>query len=581
VDTNSNSSGAQPAQPRTTAQVRFADERLFEAPLGTPLDTFVCAAYPNRTLLGVPIVAALVDGRLRELSYPLKRDANVELITMSADDGMKIYRRGLTFLLVAAALELFPDATVEVDHSIQSGGYYCMVQGRAAFTAAELETLKTHMHAMVADELPITKDVMPLADAISMFRRRGDDDKVKLLMQRTKDYLVVYHLGPLTDYFHGYMVPSTGYLKWFDLQPADAGFLIQFPQRSHPTEIKPKPEIDRLLDAFREYGAWLDKLGISNVGSLNEAIDEKRIGEVILVSEALHEQRIAQIAERAAEGKGDPRLILIAGPSSSGKTTFSKRLSIQLLAHGLRPFALAMDEYFVDRIRTPLDDKGEYDFESLYALDLERFNRDLLDLMAGKEVILPHYDFKSGASGQGDTLLLSKDTVIIAEGIHGLNPDLVPKIPSERLFRIYVSALTQVNLDRHNRVSTTDTRLIRRIVRDAATRGYDAQHTIKRWDSVRRGETERIFPFQEHADAMFNSALAYELSALRPLAEPLLLQIPADSPEYVRAKRLLALLAWFRPIPPDLIPSNSILREFVGGSTLEQFRLWGAPKTLI
>jgi uridine kinase len=351
--------------------------------------------------------------------------------------------------------------------------------------------------------------------------------------------------------------------------------LLQFPQRAAPTTIQPRPEIDHLLVAFREYGDWLENLGLSDVGSLNESIASGRIRELVLVSEALHERRVSQIAEWVAEGQGDIRLILIAGPSSSGKTTFSKRLAVQLIAHGLRPFALAMDEYFVDREKTPRDARGNFDFESLHALDLDRFNRDLIDLMAGHTVTLPHFNFKLGRSAPGETVTLSKDTVIVAEGIHGLNPDLVPYVKAERILRLYVSALTQLNLDRHNRVSTTDTRLIRRIVRDAATRGYSALDTLRRWDSVRHGETTRIFPFQENADVMFNSALVYELSALRPLAEPLLLQVPPDSPEYVRANRLLSLLAWFNPCPHDLIPDNSILREFIGGSILEQFRFWG------
>ncbi len=566
-----------PAEPRTTVQVRWPDGRVFEAPLNTTLEALVRAAQPQG-VGSAPVVAAVVDGKLRELTYALTRDAELAPVTMATEDGMRLYRRGLTFLMIAAAKELFPEAEVVVDHSIASGGYFCQVRGRDNFNAVELKRLTARMREMAAADLPITKEIMPLAEAVAMFRGRNEHDKIKLLAERRKDYLVVYRLGPLADYFHGYMVPSAGYLRWFDLLSSPPGFILQFPQRRAPTIIEPLRMPDRLMSAFREYGEWLDRLGVGNVGALNEAIDTGRIRELILVSEALHEQRIARTATRIAEGRGDIKLVLIAGPSSSGKTTFSKRLAVQLLANGLHPFALAMDEYFVDREKTPCDENGDYDFESLRALDVERFNEDVLGLMAGREVTLPHYDFKTGRSGVGETVALPKGTVIVVEGIHGLNPDLVPYIPAEHTLRIYASALTQLNLDPHNRVSTTDTRLIRRIVRDAATRGYSASDTLKRWESVRRGESRHIFPYQENSDVMFNSALVYELSVLRPLAEPLLRQVQPDTPEYVEAKRLLALLAWFRPCDREAVPNNSILREFVGGSVLERFTLWGMPR---
>lgn len=565
-----------PTTPRQTVHAHLPGGRLLEAPVGVLLADVVRAAEAETG--GVPAVAALVDGKLRELAFVMRRDADVTPVTMATEDGMRIYRRGLTFLMAAAANVLFPDADVSVDHSMYSGGYFCHVargSGNGGLTPHELQRLAARMREMAEQNLPIVKEIMPLAEARRMFEARGDTDKMKLLEQRRKDYLVVYRLGSFTDYFHGYMIPSTGYLQWFGLLPAENGFILQFPQRNAPTAIHPPQQFDRLLAAFREYGAWLRRLGVRDVGSLNDAINGKRIRELVLISEALHEQRIAQIATWIATGKSDVRLALIAGPSSSGKTTFSKRLAVQLLANGLHPFALAMDEYFVDREKTPRDDKGDLDFESLRALNLERFNHDLLALMDGQLVRLPHYDFKTGRGGEGETVQLTKDTVLIAEGIHGLNPDLVPQIPPEKIVRIYVSALTQLNLDRHNRVSTTDTRLIRRIVRDAASRGYSATDTLRRWDSVRRGETQHIFPFQENADVMFNSALVYELAALRALAEPLLLQVQPDTREYVEAKRLLALLAWFAYCPLDIVPNNSILREFTGGSILEKFKLWG------
>jgi uridine kinase len=370
------------------------------------------------------------------------------------------------------------------------------------------------------------------------------------------------------------MVPSTGYLAWFSLIRTDGGFTLRFPRRHAPTQLLPMPEYPTLLAAFRQYGDWLTRLGISSVGALDDAIQANRVREIILVSEAFHEQRVTDIARQIADRAGQVRVVLIAGPSSSGKTTFSKRLSVQLLAHGLSPFPLEMDSYFVDRELTPKDENGDFDFESIRALNTARLSQDLRGLIAGEAVRLPHYNFITGKSEEGDTIQLHRGEMLILEGIHGMNPALIPAVPAEQTFRIYVSALTQLNLDRHNRVSTTDTRLIRRIARDARERGYTAQVTIQRWESVRRGEKNYIFPYQENADVMFNSALVYELSALKPLVEPLLRQVPYGTAEYVEAKRLLAFLEWFLPIEADLVPDNSILREFIGNSILRDFKLW-------
>jgi uridine kinase len=561
----------QPGKPRMSAQVWLDDGRIYEAPVGTPLEAYIKAAEPPWNL---PVMAALIDDELRELTYRVERDVEVTPLSMGHWDGSRVYRRSLTFLLLVAVHELFPEAQIIVDHSVTFGGYFCEVAGRPNFSPEELGRIETRMREIVAVDAPITKERVPLHDAIEIFRRRGEDDKVRLLAHRRKDrdYLTLYRLRSLSDYFHGYMVPSAGYLRYFALTYYADGFILRFPVRN-TTELQPVVEYPKLIHVFREYGQTLRLLGVEDVGSLNQAIDAGRTNEIILVAEALHEQRIAQIATQIADQRGQVKLVLMAGPSSSGKTTFAKRLAVQLLANGIRPIAIGLDDYFVDREFTPRDEQGNYNFEALGALDLKLFNQHLLQLMAGEVVTMPRFNFVTGKREPGMTIQLRPEHVLLVEGIHGLNPSLVPSIPPDRIFRIFVSPLTQLNIDRHNRVPTTDTRLIRRIVRDARTRGYSAADTIIRWQSVRRGEREFIFPYQENADVMFNSALVYELSALKPLVEPLLLQIEPGKPGHVEAKRLLAFLQWFAPMSSDLIPDNSLLREFVGGSNLETLEL--------
>jgi uridine kinase len=427
------------------------------------------------------------------------------------------------------------------------------------------------MREMVDADIPISKQRVPLDDALAYFEEKGQTDKITLLKNRKKDYLTLYTIGRAKDYYHGYMTPSTGYLQQFALRPYGPGFVLQYPRRERPTVIQEPVEYPKLVAVYNEYGEWMQMIGVPNVATLNHANEMGRIREVVLVSEALHEQRIARIASDIAEQQPLVRLVLIAGPSSSGKTTFSKRLSIQLLAHGIHPITLALDDFLVNREDTPLDEAGEYDFESLYSLDLPLFNDVLMRLMKGEEVTLPYYNFVTGLREKGPTIGISRNHVIIVEGIHGMNPELVRDIPSERIYRVYASALTQLNIDRHNRVPTTDTRLLRRIVRDATYRGYSATETISRWESVRRGEKQWIFPYQEHADVMFNSALVYELAVLKPFAHPLLLQVKPRTREHIEAKRLLSFLDWFVPVEPDLIPDNSILREFIGGSILRDY----------
>ncbi|MGD8488045.1 MAG: nucleoside kinase [Anaerolineae bacterium] len=558
------------AEPRDTAQVWLADGRVFEGPVGTPLEEFLQIAEPDAQ---VPTVAALVNGELRELTYRVEADIEVMPITMAHSDGFRIYRRSLAFLLVTAVHELFPDATVYVDHSLTFGGYFCQIQGREAFSEEELRQVEARMWEIVADDEPILKARVPLNDAIALFKARGDDDKVRLLSRRSKGYLTLYQLRGFRDYFHGYMVPSTQYLQVFDLRNYPMGFILRFPRSQPPMQLQPVLDYPKLLSVFREYGHWMELMGIRDVGCLNDAIAGEQVREIILVAEALHEQRVARIAQEIASRQGECRLVLIAGPSCSGKTTFSKRLSIQLLANGLRPFALELDNYFLERQKTPRDANGNYDFESLDAVDVQLFNEHLLQLLDGMEVTLPRYNFRTGLREVGQTVRLRPDHIVIVEGIHGMNPRLVPDIPPGVTYRVYTSALTQLNIDKHNRVPTTDTRLLRRILRDAAYRGYTAQQTIDRWESVRRGEKRWIFPFQEHADVMFNSALVYELAVLKPLAKPLLLQVKPFTRTHVEAKRLMAFLEWFEPLAPTLVPDNSILREFVGGSILRDFHV--------
>ncbi len=560
-------------EPRPTIEVHLPDGRVLEGPRGTQLEAFLKPLEDPEK----PVVGAVVNGELRELTYALDMDARVRPVTMGEADGMRIYRRSLTFLLAAAFEELFPGAQLNVDHSVASGGYFCQVSGRPPLDEKELKRLYRRMRELVEMDLPFAKTHVALEEAIEYFKAKGYHDKVRLLAHRRKPHLVLYQMGIMRDYHHGYMVPSTGYLRWFTLSRIGDGFTLGFPRRHRPTHLYPPPKYPKLLRAYRLYGDWLRTLGVSSVGALNDAIVGGRSREVILVSEALHERTIAEIAAQIAERKDEVRLVLIAGPSSSGKTTFSKRLSIQLLALGISPFPIELDNFFVDREKTPVDENGDYNYEALEALDLERLNHDLQALIRGQRVRLPRYNFLTGKQEEGEVAQLNPGQMIILEGIHGLNPRLIPQVDQQQTFRIYASALTQLNLDRYNRVSTTDTRLLRRIVRDSSQRGYSASETIHRWESVRRGEKRYIFPFQENADAMFNSALVYEGAALAPLAEPLLRQVSLHTPEYVEAKRLLAFLEWFLPIDHTLIPDNSILREFIGGSNLREFTPWQPP----
>jgi uridine kinase len=560
-----------PAPVRKDVQVVFPDGRAFDGPKGTTAEEFIKVADLKTN---GRIVAVLVNGNLRELSLSLDGDATLVPVTMADSDGVRIYRRSLSFLMIAAAAEVFPDDTITVHHSMPFGGYYCERNGGRRFTDEELDQLRNRMREIVDADLPITQVKIPLNEALEIFRQSGDLEKADLFAKRRKDYLKLYEMNGVRDYFHGFMVSRTGYLDLFELQHYSDGFILQFPRRHEPDSLQPFEDEPRLVRVFREYDEWLSVIGIPSVAALNRAIRDGRTQEAILVAEALHNRQLASIAADIAALRPQVRVVMISGPSSAGKTTFSKRLAIQLIARGIRPVAIPMDNYFVDRELTPRDEKGDYDFESLEAVDLPLFRQHLKSLLEGKTIAQPRYNFYTGIREAGPKLSIGSDSVLLVEGIHGLNPRLVEGLPEDKVYRIFISALTQLNLDKHNRVPTTDTRMLRRIVRDAARRGYSAADTIRRWPSVRRGEKNYIFPHQNNANVFFNSALVYELSVLKPLAQPLLLQVESGTPERIEANRLMAFLQWFDPIEGNGIPSDSILREFTGGSILEKFEPW-------
>jgi uridine kinase len=558
-----------PAAPRDDVQVTFPDGRVFEGPKGATIESFVKAAYPENT---PPVMACTVNHQIRELTYHAYTDLEVEPITLAQSDGLRIYRRSLSFLLIAAAEELFPEMRIFINYGLNFGAFYFEIGYREALTAGDMARLKARIRELVEADLPIIKERVALEEAKAYFAQKQWRDKLRLLESRRKDFLILYNLNGTKDYMQGYMVPSTGYLKLFDVAPYSDGYVLQYPLRTSPDVLLPPVDYPKLVYVFNEYRDWMQAVDVYDVGKLNAYHRRGRIRDLILVSEALHEQRIAQIGSLIARVRNKVRLILVSGPSSSGKTTFAKRLAIQLRTHGLRLKTVGLDDFIVDRAKTPRDEEGDYDYESLYSLDLQLFNQVSAGLISGQEVTLPHYNFITGRREWGEILSAAKETIFIIEGIHGLNPELITSIPDEQILRIYVSALTQLNLDHHNRVPTTDTRLLRRIVRDAAHRGYTAAETITRWPKVRRGEHKWIFPYQENADIFFNSALVYELAALKPLAEPLLLQIEPGKPSHREAKRLLSFLQWLEPLAnEDLVPDNSILREFIGGSILQDY----------
>ena len=513
------------------------------------------------------IMAGKVNNEIKELTYRLDEDSKVKFIDLTHSDGIRIYRRSLYFILIKAVNDLFPDRKVVINHSI-SKGMYCEVIGETELTADEVNLIKGRMKEIVDAKLPFEKRVLPIEEAKEIFMKSGRMDRYHAVEHRMKPYVTIYSCDGYDDYFYGYMAPDTGYVKLFDLVYYPPGLILQYPEKTNPHVIPEFKEQKKLFTVFNEFKKWNRILGIENVGALNDIVKEGKAGDIIKISEALHEKKIAQIADMISNSEHRKKVILISGPSSSGKTTFAQRLAIQLRVNGIKPVTISLDDYFVDRDKTPRDEDGEFDFEALEAIDLELFNFHLNELINLREVEIPIYSFTKGCREKtGRKLKISDDQVLIIEGIHGLNEKLTTAIPRENKFKIYISALTSMNIDDHNRIPTTDARIIRRIVRAYKFRGCSALNTIRRWPSVRRGEKRYIFPFQEEADVMFNSALAYELGALKPFAEPLLEEIDKSLPEYSEAKRLLEFLSYFLPIDSKEIPLNSILREFIGGSS--------------
>lgn len=515
-----------------------------------------------------PIVLVLKNGKLTELFKKVTSDCKIEFLTTKTSPGIEAYRRSATLIMLKAFYDVVGNKNINkisVQYSL-SKGYYCTLNSKVKLNQELIDKVKIRMNEIVAENAQINKRTIGTTSAIDLFNRHRMYDKEKLFKYRRASKVNIYSLKGFEDYFYGYMVPNTGYVKYFDLFLYDEGFVLQLPTKENPNVVPEFKPQKNLFNVLKESEKWSETLKIDTVGALNEQISQGNIKDIILVAEALQEKKIAEIATMIAESK-EKKFIMIAGPSSSGKTSFSHRLSIQLKANGLNPHPIGVDDYFVNRDITPRDENGNYNFEVLEALDVEQFNKDMLELLDGKTVKMPTYNFITGKREyKGNTLTLGKDDILVIEGIHGLNDKLSYALPKNSKFKIYISALTQLNIDEHNRIPTTDGRLIRRMVRDARTRGISAEETIARWQSVRNGEESYIFPFQEEADVMFNSALIYELSVLKQFAEPLLFGIPSTSPEYVEAKRLLKFLDYFLGVNTEDIPNNSLVREFVGGS---------------
>ena len=515
-------------------------------------------------------VNAKVNNKVEGLNYRFYNNKDVEFQNICTSSGMRTYVRSLCFVLCKAVEELYPQGSIMLEHPV-SKGYYCRMNLDRPIGLDDVQRIKQRMKKIIAEDIPFKRFECHTEEVVELFRQKGMTDKVKLLETSGNLYSYYYTLGDTVDYYYGSLLPSTGYIHLFGLEKYYDGLLLQVPNRQQPDELEEMIKQEKMLDVFKEHRRWNQILGVGNVGDFNEACNQGHATQLINVSEALQEKRISQIADEIFHRKeqGQPlKLILISGPSSSGKTTFSKRLSVQLMANGIRPYPISLDDYFVNREQTPRDANGDYDYESLYALDLDYFNQQLQSLLNGEEVELPRFNFTTGKREMSGTRLkIDENMILILEGIHALNPELTAHLPAESKFKIYVSALTTILLDNHNYIPTTDNRLLRRIIRDFKYRGYSAEETISRWPSVRSGEDKWIFPYQENADVMFNSALLFELAVIKDYAEPILRKVPNNRPEYSEAYRLRKFLEYFVPLQDKELPPTSLLREFLGGSS--------------
>ena len=514
------------------------------------------------------VCGAIVNNQVKELSFCIVKSKHIEFFDVSHPDGIRLYTRSLIFVLYAAVKEIFPNVSLRIQNAI-SRGYFCELNGlESEITDSDIFSVQQEMKQIIQQDLPFVKNDLLTENAVELLTKQGLNNKAELFEQQGHLYSSLYFLNELGNYFYGQLLPSTTYIANFGLTKYFDGVLLQIPKRKNFQKLRKIEKQNKLFEIYQEHKDWAGILNVSTIGNLNELTLQKRCGHAIKISEALHEKKIAEIANRISSKNGDVKVVLVAGPSASGKTTFSKRLGVQLSVNGMQPYQISLDNYFVDREKTPKDEFGEYDFETLEAIDIAFFNKQLLELMDGKEVQLPKFDFQQGKRDfNGKTLKLLPGDILIVEGIHGMNPNLLTKVKAENTFKIFISALTQISFDEHTHISTADNRLIRRMIRDSKYRGYPAWETIKRWPSVRRGEEKNIFPYQENADVMFNSATLYELGVLKKYADPILKQVTENRDEYNEATRLLDFLSYFKPINDDEIPPTSLLREFLGGSS--------------